>query len=516
MIITMTSTSRLIVNSLAQNVRTVINIVLSLYSTRLVLEILGQSDYGIYMLVAGVVSFLSYFTNAMVSTTQRHLSYSFGQNNTDIAKQIFANSLMINAFLGISLFLISSLLTNYLFNGLTLNIEQSKIEEASWVYLTVLCSLFFTFLTSPFRALLIAKENIVYISIIDILDGLLKLMLVLCLYWVVSHRLFFYACSISITMLFNLLALALYAKSKYQECTLFPKLDQWSSSIQKELFGFTTWTIYGSLCVFLRTQGIAIILNKSFGSCINASYGIAGQILGSVSFFSSAIINAFTPQIIKAEGAGDRVQMLSLSLKACKYCYFMLCLFALPLIFEMDDILNFWLGNAPTYSSLFCRVFLIGALFDQMTTGLNVANQALGRIRNYMLLIYSAKLAAVPLIWGGIYMQYELKYIFCIYLIFELLTAYMRLPYIVKTTGLELYSFIRQVLFPIVLPTLVGILVCYLMIRIPHFYGRFVITGISSAIVSIVFIWWFGLENSERIFAKDIINRFHKHANNMD
>jgi len=171
----MNSNTRLIVNTLAQNIRTIINIVLSLYSTRIAMQALGMSDYGIYMLVAGIVSLLSYLSNTLIVTTQRFLSYSAGAGQKAEMRKVFANSYLIHWLMGFSLSLLFAALTSLLFNGHLLNIPPDKMGEAKMVYLFVIVSVLFTFITAPFRALLISHENIVYISIVDVLDGMLKL-----------------------------------------------------------------------------------------------------------------------------------------------------------------------------------------------------------------------------------------------------------------------------------------------------------------------------------------------------
>lgn len=498
----MTPSTLLIVNTLAQNIRSVINICLSLYSTRMVMNILGQSDYGIYMLVAGVVSFLSYFTTALVTTTQRHLSYSYGQKNLEVTKRIFENSYLTNCLVGIIsvLFLLS--LSSFLFNGTTLNIASEKYEEAKWVYLIILSSVFLSFATAPFKALFIARENIVYISIIDVLDGILKVSLIFILYLFDEHRLIVYSCIISMVMLFNFLALSVYAKMKYQECCLVPNPAKYEKNLQKTLIDFTAWTLYGSISLFFRNQGIAIFLNRALGTIVNASYGIATQILGSIVFLSSAIMNAFTPQIVKAEGEGDREQMLYLCLKACMYSYLLLSIVSFPLIFEIDEILQLWLGNIPEYASLFCRIFLISAIIDQLTTGLNVANQALGKIRNYTLLVYTIKLLTLPAVWYVMKLGFELSSTMIVYLSFEVVSAAIRIPYIAQTTGLSINKYLHKVFYPLLAPSLIAICICYMMTMITAFPFRFIFTGIASAVSMMIVIWYVSFDHEEKDYIR--------------
>ena len=171
----MNNNTRVIVNTLAQNVRSIINIVLSLYSTRIVMDALGQSDYGVYMLVAGVVSFLGFFTNSLTLTTQRHISYCHGAGRGDEARAYFANSYLLLLVVGLTLAGVLALLTSWIFESGFLKVDAGRLTEAKVVYLLVIGSVVMTLMTSPFRALLIAYENIVYISIFEVLDGFLML-----------------------------------------------------------------------------------------------------------------------------------------------------------------------------------------------------------------------------------------------------------------------------------------------------------------------------------------------------
>ena len=211
---------RAIVNTSAQYVRTIINILLSLYSTRLVLDALGKGDFGIFQLVGGVVAMLGFLTNALVITTQRHLSYAHGRGDKDELRRVFANSLMLHLILGGFLVLILALSTPWIIGFL--EIDSGRIETAQKVFLITLATLFLSFLVAPFRALFIARENIIYISCIDVLDGVLKVAFVVLFLSLFPDRLLTYALLISSLMLFNLCAFSIYARIHYGETTLCP------------------------------------------------------------------------------------------------------------------------------------------------------------------------------------------------------------------------------------------------------------------------------------------------------
>ena len=507
----MNSNTRLIINTLAQNVRTVINIVLSLYSTRIVMEALGVSDYGIYMLVAGIVSLLNYVCNTLVTTTQRFLSYANGAGRQKEEKLVFANSYMLHWLTGLALATLFTLLTPWIFNGHTLNIPPEKLEEAKVVYYFVIVTVVITFITAPFRALLISHENIVYISVVDVLDGFLKLGLVFSLFLVDAWRLPLYALVITSVILFNFILFACYSHFHYKESTLIPKIELWDKTLCRKLMGFATWTLYGTGCVYIRTQGIAVIINKILGTLANAAFGIATQIHGSLQFLSVAIGNAISPQIIKAEGEGNRPRAIFLTLMASKYSFLLLSIAAIPIIAEMPLILQMWLGRVPEYAVFLCRMMLITSLIDRTTLSLGTLNQAIGRIRNYMLITFTIKVLCIPVSIICIYMGSDIYMVMYIYLIFELLSAIIRVPLLIYAAGLKFQDFMQSVIIRLILPVLVmsGIswIVCY---TVPSVIWRFLITGCVSALCGIIVIWFTAMERSEQSYIRThILKRFH-------
>ena len=298
----MNSNQRIVVNTLAQHTRSVVNILLSLYSTRVVLQALGQSDYGVYSLVAGVVTMLGFLTNALVITTQRQLSFCHGRGNIAEVRKMFSNSLLLHIVFGLLLVAVLTAIEPFLFSGF-LVIESSRVEAASVVYHLVVLSLFVTFLTAPYRALFIARENIVYISVVDVLDGVFKLFAALWLLHCPFDRLISYAWIIVGIMVFNWGALFVWAQAHFEESLFLPRRSDINKDAMRELTGFAGWTVYSMGCIIGRNQGLAIIFNSFFGTLMNAAYGIAQHVFGSVMFVVQAISNAMSPQIVKAAHA---------------------------------------------------------------------------------------------------------------------------------------------------------------------------------------------------------------------
>jgi hypothetical protein len=227
-------------------------------------------------------------------------------------------------------------------------------------------------------------------------------------------------------------------------------------------------------------------------------------------------MNAVSPQIVKAAGAGDSKRMLFLSAMASKYCVFLLALVVIPLVYEMPQILKLWLKDVPDHAVLFCDIMLITSLCDQITCGLHVACQALGKIRNYSLLIYTVKLLTVPAVWLGLKMGYSLDAVMYSFILFELLSAALRVPFLVRFANLQIRIFARLVFARVILPVLCMLVVSYGMTHLlPAFPFRFVVTLLVNAGVSFIVIWFFGIDTPEQDYVKNAMQtvgkKFSKH-----
>ena len=510
----MSPTKRIFINTLTHHVRSIVYICLSLYSTRLVLHALGESDYGVFSLVAGVVALLGFLTNAMVVTTQRQLSFLHGKGDLNHVRRMFSNSLLLHLLFGLIIVIILCAIEPLLFNGF-LKIDAARTPTATKVYYLVILSLFITFLAAPYRALFIARENIVYISIVDVLDGIFKLFFAIWLLTYGADRLIAYAWTTVAIMMFNYLAFALWAHTHFEESVLLPHRSDINRQDIRELTGFAGWTIYSMGCIIGRTQGVTIILNKFFGTAINAAYGIAQHVFAAVMFVSQAIVNAMSPQLIKAEGRGDRQHMLQLSEALSKYSFLLLSLIVIPMAFEMPAILQIWLDEVPDYTIMLCRFILITALCDQTTIGLNTANQAVGKIRIFSLTVNTTKVLTLPVFWLILSQGYPVEAAMWCYLLFEIACAFIRFPILKYTAGLSIRHFVAHVFLRILIPTAGAITICWIIVNFVNSPYRILLTTTASVCTSIVFIWLFALEQPERTKVLQYIQR-HLRLNHAD
>ena len=496
---------RMIVNTAAQYVKALINIALSLYSTRLILEALSISDYGLYSVVGGLVAMLGFITNALVITTQRYISYYHGSGDSEYVRKLFTNSLLLHLFIGIGLAVLLYLPEYWLMNHV-LNIDESRIQVAIYVYEITILMLFITVLTAPFKALFIARENIVYISIVEVCDGIVKLLLAIFLLSVKADKLLVYAGMMALILFANLLAFAIYALLRFDECSIIIRKKDIEKECMVRLIGFAGWTTYGMGAVAARNQGTAVILNHFFGTTINAAYGIAFQIYSAVSFVATSILNAMNPQIMKAEGGGDRKRTLMLAERESKYSTALMAVVSIPLIVEMPSVLALWLKEVPEGTTFFCRCILGAFLCDQMSFGLHTANQALGNIRNYTLLVYTPKLLTLVVIWLLLEKGYGINAVMFVYVLVEFVVALVRLPYLKITAGLKICMYVKNVILPL-LPLCLGVfLVGWLCSSWNNSYSS-LLNIFMMLIVGCIMVWCFTLDKNERAYFKTMINK---------
>ncbi len=504
----MTASTRIIVNTAVQYVKAVITTILALYSTRIVLDALTESDYGIYVLVGGVVALLGFITNSLIVTTQRYVSLSHGQGDISVVRRFYVNSTVMHWLIAAVLFVLLMAVKPWLFD--ILNIQPERVATAAEVYVIAAFVLVVTIVSAPLKALFIARENITFIAVVEVVDSVIKLCIALSLAYLTIDRLFFYAIALAAVQVFNLLAFWGYALWQYPECTVRWHTSELNRRDMRGLLSFAGWTTYGMGAVTLRGQGIAVLLNIFFGTAINAAYGIAFQIYIALSIVSTSIFNAMNPQIMRAEGEGRRDWMLMMAGRESKFAVALMSIVAIPVIYEMPQLLSLWLKEVPAYTALFCRYMLVSFLFDLLTLGLNTACQAIGRLRTYTLVMYTPKLLTLFVAWVILKLTGSVEGTMVAYIIIELIMALVRLPLLRSIGGLHVGDFVRHSILPALLLiaalTLIG-WACTLMPATPI---RVFVTLPVTMLVGCGLMWCLTLTADERAYVTSLAHKITK------
>lgn len=501
----MKAANKVILNTGILYGRMLLTMGISLYTTRLILNALGQTDYGVFNLIAGVIAMLSFLNTAMATSTQRYLSFHQGKGDIAMQKLVFGNSVLLHVVIGLFVVFGLEIAGFFLLDGF-LKIPVERLGAAKTVYHYMSATVFFTIVAVPFLGSLTAHENMLWVAIVAVTETMLKLGIASFLFFTTNDKLVIYGLLTASISVFTCALYAAYCLKKYPECEL-RNIKLWDRKIVKELTSFAGWNLFGSLCSVGRAQGIAILLNLTFGTIVNAAYGIANQVSAQLTFFSATMLRALNPQIMKSEGANNRQRMLRLSMMASKFGFFLLAFIAIPCIFEMPGILRFWLKTVPENTVIFCQLILIGSLVNQTTIGLQSAIQAIGNIKAYQTVVGSVILLNLPVAYALLNTGFPSHYVLISYILIECVACVLRLRFLIKIANLRLKDFAERVVIKITSPTVLCIGACWAILNLGESPYRFVYTSIISSIFYVACIYILGLCADEKDLIRSILRK---------
>lgn len=508
----MANSKKVINNTFFLYVKMGVSILVNLYTTRIILRALGVVDFGIFNLLAGVVSLLSVLNISMSTATQRYISFHLGTGEFDRLKAVYKTSVVIHFFLGLIIAIILILGSFYFFNGI-LNIPIDRIETSKYVYYFMVISTFVAINSVPNDAVINARENMLLDSIIGIIESFLKLGIAILISYSHFDKLVLYSFLIALLIILIRIFKWLYCFINYEECKISyrGKLD---FKLLKEMNGYAGWNLFGAVCSLGKSQGLAILLNIFFGTVINAAYGIANQVTSQLVFFSTSMLRAINPQIVKSEGAGDRERMIRLSIVANKFGYFLLAFIAIPIIFELPAILGLWLQDVPEYTVTFCTLIISAIMVNQLTVGVDSAIHAIGEIKLYMLTVGVIKLMILPFGYLLLKRGYSPDTVLFSYAIIEGIAGVTRLWVLKKNLNIDYSFYIKNVLIKVLIPTFILIMYLTFAIKNLSFNNRFLFTLPSGALFFLISTYFFGVNINEKGLIKNfiaqLINRFIK------
>lgn len=512
----MNSSNRIIVNTIILYAKIFIDMILALWTVPLVMRALGQSDYGLYNLVAGVVSMLTFLNSSMTVVTQRYMSVTMGKNNLKELNQVFNASIRIHIILGIILVAILEICTPFLFNGF-LNIENGRTFTAIVIYQFMIISTLFTILAVPFDATLNAYENMLVFSLVSISEAILKLLLAFYLYIVSFDRLIVYGLGLAIISILGVIVRFIIVNRKYKDLKFCIK-ESIPKPLYNSMLSYAGWNTFGSVAMMGKNQGIAIVLNLFKGTVINASYGIANQVNGLLSSFTSNIQKAISPQLMKNAGANKHSTMVEMSFSLVKIATIVFSLMAIPLVIEMNQVLSLWLhDDIPPYTVIFCQLIIIMQLLFQFTSGVALAIDAIGKIKQYRIVLSLVLILNVPFAYFLLKIGLPPYSVLVSMIIVEGGCMLVRLFYARKTARLPVKQYLKRCFIPLgFIVLLSGAVGFSFHLILPETIVRLIIVILSTGLVTCFSAYKLVLNNKERnviqSFFKDILFKIsHKH-----
>ena len=508
----MQAKTKVLVNTIVLYAKAVINTLIALVSVPLILKALGQSDYGLFNLVAGVIALLSFLNASMTVSTQRFMSVAMGEGNSEKLNLIYNTSFSLHVIIGIFVIFLFESFAPIVFSGF-LKIEPDRIQAAVTVYQILIVSTFCTIMSVPLNAVLNANENLIVFAFLHILEALLKLLLAIILLYCPFDKLIFYSIGIALITVGVYFLKFVYIIRKYHNLNLHPKL-YFDKTLFKEMFGFAGWNTFGSIALLGRNQGVAMIMNVFYGTIINAAYGIANQINGQMSYISSTLQQAINPQLMKSEGMSDRLRLIRISYISCKYSVLAICLPAIPLIIEMAYVLKLWLSDTPKFTVIFSQLILMLTIVAQYSSGIQSSIQSVGRIRPYFFTVSSILLLNIPVAYCLLENGFPPPYAIVCFIFTEFLSLITRLLFARKYVGISLRDYFSKVVLKTVVPMFsAAIPVCLIHILMPESFLRLLSVCMLYAAIYLVIVWLFAFNKSERDYFIKLIPFKRKRSN---
>lgn len=443
------NSKRIAKNTLLLYFRMILIMVVSLYTSRIILNELGVEDFGIYNLVAGVVILFSFLSNAMITATQRYLSIAIGKKDEKYIQAVFSTSLLSHFFLIFFIFLAAETIGLWLINA-KLEIPADRMSATNFVYQLAILTTCVNVIRIPYNASIIANERMSFFAYVSIVETFLKLAVVWALAITPGDKLVIYS--------FLLLLVAIVIDIAYwYYCQRFLLANKFYLKTNKKLFveltSFSVWNLFGGLADIGYKQGTNIILNLFWGVSINAVLGITNQIRNALVPFIGNLQLAVNPQMVKSYALGDYEYFKILVYRISKYSYFLMLIIVFPIIFNIDLILELWLKNPPEHTAIFAILTSVYCLVDSLTGPLWAAMQAGGKIKRFQIVTGICLLLNLPVSYLFLMYGYAPSVVLIIQIVITGFTVGVRVLFVKYYLQFSIRNYVREVIFPIVFVT---------------------------------------------------------------
>lgn len=498
------NTKRIAKNTLMLYVRMQFGMLVSLYTSRVVLQALGVEDYGIYNVVGGVVAMFSMISNSLSSSVSRFLTFELGKGNLEGLKRVFSTSLSIHVALVLVIVLLSETLGLWFLNT-HMTIPENRLYAANWVFQASVLTFVINLLSVPFSASIVSHERMSAFAYIGILDIMLRLLIVLFIAYSGWNfdRLIVYALLLVGVVCIMQAIYWNYCTRNFEECKFGLSFDV---SCWKEMSSFAGWNFIGCTAGLLKEQGVNILLNLFIGPVINAARGIANTVNNVLASFSGNFMTALNPQITKSYAAGNYDYMFSLVERGSRFSYYILLLFALPMLFETEFVLTLWLKHYPAHTVNFVRLILIVTMCDILSNTLINLQVATGKIRNYQLVVGGMLLMNFPLSYFCLKMGFPPESTLIVALIVAVCCLFLRLLFLRKMVGLSMRRYLHSVCGNVLCVTLIAAFIpALLFLQMPDGVVRFGAMCVLTTLCSSTAIYFIGCSRNERTFIKNRI-----------
>lgn len=504
---------RIAKNTLFLYGRMLFGLIVALFTSRVVLNTLGVSDYGVYNVTGGVITMISFLNGSMAGATSRFITYELGIAEKEgfygNLRLIFSSAMAVHVIIAIAVFIIAETLGLWFLNN-KLIIPENSIYAANWVFQMSILSAIIDITQTPYTAAIIAQEKMNVFAYFDVLTTILKLAIVFLLLVLPGDKLIVYAVMVTLVTLLTMFLKRIYAIKHFDYCRL--ALSNVRINIVKPMLSFSGLDMLGGLSVMGRAQGVSMLANMFFGTLANAAMGISNSIQGAVNGFATNVTMAIKPQIIKSYSSGDYYYMQELMIRVSKLSFYIILFLSLPILIDTEFVLDIWLGQVPKYSVWICRFTLMFIFFSNMSSVLVTGVHATGDIRGPSLINGTLYLSVVPITYivyklgGSVYVPFALNVLFVMF------GSLLNFIYVRKYVSiLSLHRFIWGVFLRVIFVAVLSACPVYFISQmLTHNWISFIIVCITSCITTPTIVYLIGLDHKEKELVMRIVDKFQK------
>lgn len=497
---------RIAKNTLALYIRMLLMMGITLYTSRVMLQVLGVEDFGIYNVIGGIVILFAFLNTVMSSATQRFLSYDLGNRDVIQMKRTFCVSMTVHLYIVITIVLLSETIGVWFLNT-QMDIPSSRLLAANWVFQFSVINCCLKTIRIPYNATIIAYEKMSFFSYMGILEVVFGLIAVYVLLLIPIDKLSLYAGLVCLVSLLILLFYKIYcthnfATSRYSYCQ--------DKVLLRKLMSFSGWSMFGGVANLGSQQGVNILLNVFFGVTVNAAMGIAMQVGQGVYSLVSSFQTAFNPHMVKLYARQEKEAFINLIVRSSKISFYLLFLLALPLMLNMNFILHVWLIDVPDYTRQFCQLTILFFLIDAVSSSLWLSVQATGEIKRYQMIMSLSIFMTIPLAYLVLRLGYQPESVLIVKVVVNFITHILRIFYLRGHIGLPVRKYLKETLLTPCISMLIAIpLPIWIFLRMTG-WSAFLLSSTVSVLTVVTSAWLIGMNRNERQFVREIIrNKLH-------
>ena len=488
---------RIAKNTLLLYFRMLFMMVVSLYTSRVILNALGVEDFGIYNVVGGVVAMFSVISGSLSAAISRFITYELGKGDQSKLNKIFSASVTIQLLLSLIIVVLIESVGVWFLNA-KMTIPETRMTAANWVLQFSIITFVINLISVPYNAAIIAHEKMSAFAYISILEAVCKLAIAFLIMVSPMDKLIFYAilmCAVSIIVRFTY---GHYCKKHFAECTYH---FHWDKDILKQMFGFAGWNFIGAASAVLRDQGGNIVINLFYGPAVNASRGIAIQVNHAITGFVQNFMVALNPQITKSYASGDREYMMTLIFQGARLSFYMLLLLSLPVLVNTHYILVIWLKLVPEHAVLFVQLILTFAMCESISNPLITAMLATGKIRNYQIVVGGLQMMNLPISYVCLRLGCMPESVLIVAICISQCCLTARLYMLRGLIGLSSIQYIKKVYLNVIAVTLCSVAIpCIVSNYIEESFISFIVLSLVAMACTIVVEFYIGCNQKERAF----------------